>query len=259
MGCVKKIAKVGMTAAAANFTFKDKHTFFELEAGEDFKKGDGPELPTIMLPIGSVIYRADHAGARQPSGEVPAFFTNRGSTRAYRRRGKGTLSSYVTTKEARLFDLNLNSLFELRPYITKAADRTVFENYLIKVGGQWAVNPSFFTPRDLAEYQAKKVVFPNYLNRRMAEIICRLGFDGWVVKPYDVDKKTGLIQLSLTLLASGEDPLIEYTPEVMLCGWKEFAAVKGLPEPNTPTPNKSSKEKTAAAGTKERRTRKGRR
>jgi hypothetical protein len=124
------------------------------------------------------------------------------------------------------------------------------------------VNPSYFTPRDLAEYQAKKVVFPNYLNRRMAEIICRLGFDGWVVKPYDIDRKTGLIQLSLTLLASGEDPLIEYTPEVMLCGWKEFAAVKALPEPNTPSPNESSKEKTAAAapaGTKERRTRKGRR
>jgi hypothetical protein len=261
----KSVAKEEMTAAAANFTFKDKSKFFELEAGEALKKGDGPALPTIVLPVGSVIYRADHAGAKQPSGEVPAFFTNRGSTRAYRRKAKGTLSSYVTTKEARLFDLNLNSLFDLRPYITKAKDREMFENYLMKVGGQWTVNPSYFTPRDLAEYQAKKVAFPNYLNRRMAEFICGLGFDGWVVKPYDFGKKTGLIQLSLALLAMGEDPLIEYTPEVMLCGWKEFASVKGLPEPNTPSgsPKGSPKGKggagTAAAGSKERRSRKARR
>ena len=103
----------------------------------------------------------------------------------------------------------------------------------------------------------------------MAELICGLGFDGWVVKPYDFDKKTGLIQLSLALLAAGEDPLVEYTPEVMLCGWKEFAAVKGLPEPNTPagSPKGSPKGKegaggaaaAAAAGSKERRTRKARR
>ena len=272
-GTLKKtLVKTEMTAAAANFTFKDKSKFFELEAGEALKKGAGPALSTIVLPAGSVIYRADHAGAKQPSGEVPAFFTNRGSTRAYRRKAKGTLSSYVTTKEARLFDLNINSLFDLRPYITKEKDREVFENYLIKVGGHWAVNPSFFTPSDLAEYQekAKEGAFPNYLNRRMAELICRLGFDGWVVKPYDFDRKTGLIQLSLTLLAAGEDPLIEYTPEVMLCGWKEFAAVKGLPEPNTPSgspkgsrksspKSKSGAGGTAAAGSKERRSRKARR
>lgn len=252
-------------AAAANFTFKDEKKFFELPAGADFKKAGGPELPTIVLPVGAVIYRADHAGARQPSGDVPAFFTNRGSTRAYRRKAKGTLSSYVTTKEARLFDMNLNSLFELRPYIVdNEKDREVFQNYMIEVGGHWAVNPSYFTASDLAEYQEKTVAYPNYLNRRMAEIICRLGFDGWVVKPYDSSKKTGLMQLSLALLAKGKDPLVKYTPEVMLCGWKEFMSVKGIPEPNTPStsPKGSPKSKSgagAAANSKERRTRKARR
>lgn len=39
------------TAAATNFSFKDKSKFFDLEAGEDFKKGDGPKLPTIALPL----------------------------------------------------------------------------------------------------------------------------------------------------------------------------------------------------------------
>jgi hypothetical protein len=245
-----------MAAAAANFTFRNKDAFFELASGDDFKKGSGPKIPTIVLPVGSVIYRADHAGAKEPSSEIPAFFTNRGSTRSYRRGKAGTLSSYTVTKEARLFDMNLNNLMKLRPYIRSAKNREVFGYYFIEVGGEWAVNPSYFTPDNLAEYQAKKVAYPNYLNRRMAEIICRLGFDGWVVKPYDFDRRTGLIQLSLVLLEAGEaDPLVEYTPEVMLCNWKEHMSLKALPEPNSP----KGSPKGSKGASAERRTRKARR
>jgi len=246
-------------SAAANFAFNDRSKFFDLPNGKVFKEKGGPELPTIHLPVGSVIYRADHGGAKEPSSEVPAFFTNRGSTRAYRRKQAGTLSSYVVTKEARLFDMNLNSLVKLDEYLTTDKENEIFGNYLVDVGGHLAVNPSYFTPDDLAEYQTKKVAMPNYLNRRMAEIVCRLGFDGWVVKPYDFDRKTGLLQLSLMLLAAGKDPLIEYTPEIMLCNWKGHMGTKALPEPNTPKgPVIVSKGASTHSASKARRTRKAR-
>jgi hypothetical protein len=60
------------------------------------------------------------------------------------------------------------------------------------------------------------------------------------------------------LLAAGEDPLIEYTPEVMLCNWKEHMSLKGLPEPNSPKGSPKGA-KGAAAGASARRTRKARR
>jgi hypothetical protein len=252
-------------SAASNFTFRNREKFFELPSGEDFKKGRGPKLPTIVLPVGSVIYRADHAGAKEPSTEVPAFFTNRGSTRAYRRNMSGTLSSYVVTKEARLFDMTIHSLSKLKKYLTTEKEHEVFDNYFVKVGKVPAVNPSYFTPDDLIEYQTKKVAYPNYLNRRMAEIICRIGFDGWVVKPITDDLETGLIQLSIARMMAGVNPLAEYTPEVMLCNWKEHMALKSLPEPNTPkgspkgSPKGNGAGAAAAAASKERRTRKARR
>jgi len=263
-----------MSAAVgvANFTFHDRSVFFELPDGPvDPVNG----LPTVVLPVGAVVYRADHGGAKEPSGDVPAFFTNVNSTRAYTRGAKGTKSSYVVKKEARLFHMNLNSLMALARHVASTGgDTDVFDHYLAmtedEYGERFFVNPSDFLEANLKEYREGKVSHPNYLNRRLAQIVCSLGFDGWVVKPFDVEKKTGLEQLSKVLamkiqiarekvdellpafqaeknpakkaelgaeikplleLASAI-PIVQYTPEIMLCSWKTHMDVKALPVAN---------------------------
>jgi hypothetical protein len=250
-----------MSAAVANFVFADRSKFFSLPDGpEDAETG----LPTVLLPVGTELYRADPSGAKEPGANVPAFFTNRGSTRAYTRGAKGTLSSYKVKKEARLFNMDLYSLHKRA--IARFADQLtdeeleVFMNYITHNEGNFAeyVNPSGFLPSNLHDYKSGKVAHPNYLNRRMTAIFCRLGFDGWVVKPYSYDeaarKGTGLVQFSIAAafrlqeelemklaaakrkeekLAlqreySAKEPLVAYTPEIMLCKWKEHMDLKSL-------------------------------
>jgi hypothetical protein len=232
-------------ALAKNFVFAEKAKFFELASGPKDDSG----LPTISLPVGAELYRADHGGAREPGADVPAFFTNRGSTRAYRRGAAGTLSSYVVKKEARLFDMNFNSLVMLGSLLDE--DDVEVLMYYFNIEDLY-VNPSGFTPADLAAYRANTSKHPNYLNRRMAAIVCRLGFDGWVVKPYDPEKRTGLVQISY-YMDGGEVKTREvaYAPEIMLCKWKDIMDLKSLSVPNNNA--------AGAAAAKARRTRRLRR
>jgi hypothetical protein len=258
-------AAMGPATHTANFTFLDPSKFLSLPDGP---VDEGTGLPTIILPAGAELYRADHGGAKEPGANVPAFFTNRGSTRVYTHGAKGTLSQYVVKKPARLFHMSLDSLDKrmIGSYADKLTDEDleVFMNYIEHddLGFTQYVNPSGFTATDLDEYKSGKVTHPNYLNRRMAEIVCRLGFDGWIVKPYTVDERTGagtgLIQFSMGLMLkqraeleeklsvakSGEEkkalimdfeqnpPLTAYKPEIMLCRWKEHMDLKSLAVPN---------------------------
>jgi hypothetical protein len=233
-------------AIGKNFTFAEKEKFFELASGPNDESG----LPTISLPVGAELYRADSGGAKEPGADVPAFFTNRGSTRAYRRGAAGTLSSYVVKKEARLFDMNFNSLGKLGTLLDKDDIKVLIHYYNIK---ELYVNPSGFTPADLAAYRANRSKYPNYLNRRMAEIVCRLGFDGWVVKPFDPKRRSGLIQISHYIDGGAlKTREVAYTPEIMLCKWKDIMDLKSLSVPN------NNAAVSAAAG-KARRTRRLRR
>lgn len=205
-------------ASSANFTFDDVSKFYKLEDIIDEKT----KLPVIILPINSEIYRADRDGAREPSERVPAFFTNIVTTRGIYSHGKnGTISSYIVKKPARLFHMNLNSIIDLYFYIMDLYDKDevnklkykmLLENYYNPE--ELVVNPTGYMEGD---------TFPNYLNRRMAQMICHLGFDGWVVKPFNPEKKTGLKQWGVL---SGVN---DYPPEIMLCRWKSFMDLKSLP------------------------------
>jgi hypothetical protein len=171
--------------------------------------------------------------------------------------------------------MNLNSLMTLAEQVASTGgDTAVFDLYIAMTEDEYGerifVNPSDFLEANLKEYGEGKVSHPNYLNRRLAQIVCSLGFDGWVVKPFDVEKKTGLELMSkvlamkiaearaqvdslapafrseknltkkaelglllkphLTLATS--IPIVSYTPEIMLCSWKTHMDVKALPVPN---------------------------
>jgi len=173
------------------------------------KENEEIHLPTLILPEGSVIHRADHEGAKSPSNEIPAFFGDRKSIKIYAR-GKPeaeAVSSYSVKRPITLFHMTLNTILDIsvHPDLTKG-DKEALRAYV----GEGFVIPIKFLRKENIEKRL-------YLNRRIANMICRLGFDGWVVNPYDPDKKQGLVQF----IISRQD-IAEYSPEIMLCTWTNF-------------------------------------
>lgn len=183
------------------------------------KVDDSNGWETVVLPAGSTVYRADPMGKRQPSQGVPNFFSDKESIRPYMR-GKSeaeTVTNYTTTKPLRLFAMtagNVNAIAGMDEYADFMQD-----SYMVAVidedGNEvLAVEPA--TP--LKVTKTGKVL--EYSNRKFAEIICKLGFQGWVALP-----NTDLKQLNLDVAhyqSTGElvKRVNPYTPEIVLCDWK---------------------------------------
>ncbi len=162
------------------------------------------ELPTLIIPTGSIVYRADAGGAKSPSNAVPAFFSNDESITVYKRGKEENVSKYRTTRNVRLFVMTVPSLRLLSTFYPELTpeDKSYFKTYLQK-HAENAVLPIFPT-RDQH----------GYLNRAIAAILCRLGVDGWIVQPYEKGK-TGMRNYSLMR------PMADYKPEFMVCKWTD--------------------------------------
>lgn len=184
-------------------------------------KGDGyfygpidiPQtLTTFQLPTGATLHRYDEGGAKEPASEMPAFFGNRTRTRVYARAGKNTakanaaLSSYTVTTPARLFDLNLNNLAALfnHPDLSEAEQKILrayikypeddipeFERSIFPIYARYAKYPVTHVRPALPIGPKNEKGYQPYLNRKMADLICKLGFDGWVARPLNPGKKQG--------------------------------------------------------------------
>ena len=247
-------AAAGGGSASSSFVFEDPSIYdmFEVTMEET--------MPVVYLPVGAKVFRADREGIVEPSTNVPAFFGNKASIAPYSKPFPGkkakplseTLSAFRVKKTPRLFHMSLESLvylggmIERKLDIAESEDEEEFLKYALETLGLYfnfeagCVIPSLQIKRSKWSKGDKK--FRHYLNRAMAEIVCQLGFDGWIVKPLDFDKKQGLIQASLIIPAEisvkTRTPLPElikdpdvlsirgvrvpYAPEVMLCNWKEF-------------------------------------
>ena len=204
------------------------------------------KLPSVLLPVGSVWYRADRQGAKSPSTEVPAFFTTKELLAPYKKPfpgkpnlGDATVSTYTVTKEAKLFHMTLNSIIALfqNPALTKEEKELVAHWFQLPEESPPYIFPAFTRPENLGGE------FPNYANRRMAALLCRLGFDGWIVKPFNPEKKEGVLQVSVGKVKQIQDSipqlkavplmdlvhhmaekapdavLVPYSAEIMLCKW----------------------------------------
>lgn len=188
--------------------FKTPAVYSGFQSGEPMvveRMGRTFEMPTLVVPEGSTVYRADAGGAKSPSNVVPAFFSNDTSITVYKRGNEGNVSKYRTTRNMRLFAMtiaSLKTLFAFHPELT-VEDKEYLRLYLSE--------------------QSKGAVFPiyptrdadRYLNRKIANIICRLGVDGWIVQPFNPDAKTGMLNYSMV---RGTAP---YKPEIMVCKWTE--------------------------------------
>ncbi len=179
-------------------------------------------LPTIEIPANTVFHRADWEGVRLPSTDVPAFFGNRESINVYTRgKGNSVISSYRVKSPLVLFNMNPVSLILLSklPQLTDE-EKQYMKQYFVREGDLAYVIPTIPFPSEtlLKNYKEKKErgeeVYIPYLNRMIAGILCRLGFDGWIVLPYNPRKGEGLLQYSIV-----RNDLSEYTPELMVCNW----------------------------------------
>ena len=176
-------------------------------------------FPTVTVPVGTVMYRGDKGGAQSPASELPAFFGNRNSVGIYAAKNEKNVSSYRIKKALMLLELNLNSVYALQmaliahmppEFLGKDEKKRSLLKQLILM---WSDPDSGIMKPSVPIGPKRASGHIPYLNRLMADIVCRLGFDGWIVFPYDPAKRQGLTQMSII---HGE---VAYPPEIMVCAW----------------------------------------
>lgn len=214
-------------------------------------KTKGPYAVTT-LPAGSTIYRADPEGKKAPSKGVPNFFGDKASIAHLGRGNPDAFSSYTTTKDLVLFELSFPNLIAILQ--DESTDEATLEFLVNAYIGQTVMTQEQWsrlraqglgTSKETAPETAHMFVMPavrlpsetgsayaNYTNRALANIICKLGFDGWIAYPGQ------LIQRNMDMkYYAGDVAKIQadvragtvhfaynvYMPEIVLCDWSAVA------------------------------------
>lgn len=187
-------------------TFVNSSDYGRLKSGDHFliiknRSGEDIKLPVLILPEGSQLHRYDKEKKGLPSTEIPLFLGDEATYRIYAGKGKTaeeidkSKTSFVVKKdkEIKLLELNINSLESLKKFF-EGDDYKFLSEYFIMLDGHLGIFPSIpygkigeIAEGDITEYSYT-------FNRRFAEIICKLGFDGWVIKPYNEEKGEGINQ-----------------------------------------------------------------
>ena len=212
--------------------FNSPEDYDKLEAGffeEEFEYSDGSKVkvayPTITIPEGTIVHRSERNGETNPSVNFPAFFGNMESIEIYSRKNPNAYSHYTFKKDALLIVLSYETLeiLKIHPALNEYYSTTL-NDYFVK-DNNWMkqyVIPVNYNPINIEKVQKgnKKVeeLLLLYSNRILANFICGYaGFDGWIVKPLNEEKKEGMIQFT-----KSNQVFSEYPPEIMLCKWDEF-------------------------------------
>jgi hypothetical protein len=182
------------------------------------RRNDTP-YKTYTIKQGVKVFRGESAAGKIPSTQFPAFFSDIISASIYTRGVKENLNIYEVIKQPNLFHLsyeNLISLFDNDKRLSEE-ERNALDNY-VQVSDE---NPPYIIPVMFLKKENAAGEFPLYLNRRIINLICRLGYDGWVALPEtllqrNLDsahyKKTGIMTFKLNF----------YSPEIALCKWDNF-------------------------------------
>lgn len=169
------------------------------------------------LQRGLVLFRGEHTDRREPGREVPAYFSDMVSANIYTRGDPTRLFAFRVKRAPKLIELSYKTLVNLMDddRLTDE-ERAVLDQYLQIDGDIPYIVPVGFFKREDAEGEHAL-----YLNRRVLNLICRLGYDGWIVLPESVIqrnldtayyKETGKLRYRLN----------PYNPEIALCRWAEF-------------------------------------
>jgi hypothetical protein len=152
---------------------------------------------------------------------MPAFFTQKNRLGAYKKPlqgqpnlGEDTISSYRVKKKMRLLHLSINTIPSLRAH-PGIKDNEIYKMLLMLWFQEESyVRPSNVFPNNMKKYKSGEVQYLMYLNRYIATMICNLGYDGWIIKPFDFPSGKGLVQYSVVY-----ENIVPYTPEIMICRW----------------------------------------
>lgn len=172
------------------------------------------------------MFRGDHMGKKIPSGKVPVFFADAMSAYIYTRGDSTKLSAYVVTRQPKLFVLsykNILKLIEEESRLEEEEKAALEQFFQVDVDRKipFIVPVGFLKKEDaLGEHKL-------YLNRRILNIVCRLGYDGWIAMP------DTLVQRNLDAQhykATGEVrfKLNPYNPEIAICKWATFLAAHAM-------------------------------
>ena len=173
----------------------------------------------VTLMEGLQMFRGDHKGKKIPSGKVPVFFADAMSAYIYTRGDSKKLSAYVIKRAPKLFVLSYKNILKLIDETLLEDDETAALEQFFQVDIQQKI--PFIVPVGFLKKEDATGEHPLYLNRRILNIVCRLGYDGWIAMPdtliqRNMDtqyyKETGQLRFKLN----------PYNPEIAICNWATF-------------------------------------
>jgi hypothetical protein len=193
-----------------------------LEKGVIKKGRKVAELPlnTLTLNIDLVIYRGDHTEKKVPSGRHPVFFGDKQSAMIYTRGASEKLSSYIIVNQPNLFHLSYANLLALSECEELTGDELAALEMYLQIG-ETSEGESFPYIIPVGYLKGKENMEAKlYLNRRILNMVCRLGYDGWIALPGEIiqrnlvsfNKETGEVKYKFN----------NYNPEVAICHWDQF-------------------------------------
>jgi len=175
---------------------------------------------TLTLNIDLVIYRGDHTEKKVPSGRHPVFFGDKQSAMIYTRGTPDKLSSYKVVNQANLFHLSYENLVELLSCQELGADEVAALEMYLQIG-ETVDGETFPYIVPVGYLKGKENLNAKlYLNRRILNLVCRLGYDGWIALPGEIiqrnlvslNKETGEMKYKFN----------PYNPEIAICHWDRF-------------------------------------
>lgn len=174
------------------------------------------EYELLALKKGGLWYHGSRTNA--PSTAVPAFFSDLSGASIYAGHNRKKIATYRVKEKARLFVLSYKNLATMLddPRLTEEEVLTLDRYLQIQERGPPYIIPIDFLKRENIEGEHKL-----YLNRRMANLICRLGYDGWIAFPGTLLQRA-IDKLHLQETGKIRFYLADYNLELMLCKWNLF-------------------------------------
>jgi hypothetical protein len=178
---------------------------------------------TLTISVGSILFRGDHTEKHAPSGRYPVFFADKQSATIYTRGAPEKLSSYKINSEPRLFHLSYKNLANLMedPRLSEE-ESAALDAYLNVTQDKDGNIIPYIIPVAFIKGKAN-VEAKLYLNRRILNLVCRLGFDGWIALPDEIIQRN-----TISINAKGKPTyrLNPYNPEIAICHWNTFLEIR---------------------------------